>query len=109
MTKFSCEGWWEQDGFGRQPMQQLCLSFEGGKLQGSGEDMIGPFTLSGELGEAVVIVKQYLGKHRVDYVGRYDGEGTFWGTWHIDPFYGDWMIKVTSRIPDDAKGIDEAE
>ena len=29
------------------------------------------------------MVKQYLGRHRVLYRGRYDGEGTIYGTWSI--------------------------
>ncbi len=42
MSDVRCEGWWEQDGFGRQPMAELLLRFESSQLVGSGVDIIGP-------------------------------------------------------------------
>src|SRR5947207_8154485 len=42
-----CDGWWEEQGYGRQPMENLRISFGQGRLQGSGSDIVGPFTLSG--------------------------------------------------------------
>lgn len=101
MSEVACEGWWEQAGYGRQPMEQLRLSFRDGQISGSGVDVIGPFTFSGRLDvQAVAMVKQYLGKHRVDYVGSFDGEGTFWGNWSIGPFGGPWRIRVVSALQD---------
>jgi hypothetical protein len=78
-------GYWEQDTFGRQPMSDLQLEFDGGKITGSGWDIVGPFKFSGECGTggAVALVKQYLGQHAVLYEGWYDGEGTISGQWII--------------------------
>lgn len=68
MSEVYCEGWWEQTGFGRQPMEQLCVQFDGGIVSGSGADVIGPFTITGRLEQdRVVLVKRYLGLHSVDY------------------------------------------
>jgi hypothetical protein len=91
-----CEGWWEQDGFGRQPMDALCIAFNGQRIQGSGTDIIGPFVLEGVFGElgAVAILKQYLGQHSVDYEGHYDGEGAMLGQWRIGPYRGRWFIRL---------------
>jgi len=78
-------GYWEQDTFGRQPMSDLQLEFAGGRISGSGWDIVGPFKFSGECGPggAVAMVKQYLGQHAVLYEGWYDGEGTISGQWII--------------------------
>ena len=45
MDRVRCEGWWQQGGHGRQPMEQLEISFEGSKLQGTGTDIIGPLSI----------------------------------------------------------------
>lgn len=80
------EGFWaHRDGF-RGPMSPLALRFADGAVSGEGADMVGPFTFGGEYDAAtgeVQMVKQYLGRHRVLYVGRSDGEGCIQGTWHI--------------------------
>lgn len=91
-----CEGWWEQDGYGRQPMEELRIAFDGRNLRGSGVDFVGPFTLEGTVSEAgiVAILKQYLGRHQVVYIGRSDGEGTFTGIWRIGALGGRWTIKI---------------
>jgi hypothetical protein len=34
MSFLHCEGWWEQAGYGRQPMEQLRIEFEGGDIRG---------------------------------------------------------------------------
>jgi hypothetical protein len=93
----TCEGWWEQDYFGRQPMHDLTLAFEGGELHGSGFDIIGPFTFHGTISESgqVVMRKQYIGQHSVEYLGTYDGEGLLWGHWQIGPTRDRWMIKLS--------------
>src|SRR5262249_40145315 len=109
-----CEGWWEEVGYGRQPMLNLQLRFQGNGISGSGIDIIGPFFLQGRIaqGGGVAMVKQYLGQHSVDYAGTYDGEGTMWGQWRIGPFHDRWMIKIarpaTSRaaVSDDAVVMD---
>ena len=100
MTRVDCEGWWEQIGYGRQPMEQLQLSFEDGQVTGAGIDIVGPFQFHGRLeaeGGNVALIKQYLGQHRVDYVGEFDGEGTLHGTWHLGPWDGNWLIKIVSQ------------
>src|SRR5689334_2599846 len=76
-----CEGWWEQDILGRQPMRELLLRFEGGQIAGSGHDIVGPFTIAGTIAADgnVAMVKRYVGAHAVRYVGSYDGEGLMWG------------------------------
>ncbi|QDV68998.1 hypothetical protein Poly24_27110 [Rosistilla carotiformis] len=95
MSKLRCEGWWEQQGLGRQPMEDLQIAFHEGQVSGSGRDIVGAFTLSGQLqGERALLVKHYLGSHRVDYPGSFDGEGTLQGLWSIDGFGGKWMIHV---------------
>jgi hypothetical protein len=91
-----CEGWWQQQGFGRQPMRDLRLRFDGGTISGAGRDIVGPFTLTGSLSDQghVVMMKRYIGQHAVDYLGQYDGEGSLWGEWHIGPLKDRWMIRI---------------
>ena len=94
--RFKGEGWWEQDWHGRQPMHELQLAISGDRLSGKGWDMVGPFTLQGQVtGNLVTIIKQYLGRHRVEYYGTYDGEGLLAGQWRIPPFVGRWSIALT--------------
>lgn len=84
-------GFWEQPRFGRQEMQAFELRFSGGRVQGSGVDIIGGFTVRGDYDDAgqVTLVKQYLGKHRVEYQGGPDGEGCILGTWVVRATLGD--------------------
>jgi hypothetical protein len=94
-----CDGWWDQHGFGRQPMLQLQMRISGGKISGSGTDIVGLFTFTGTISEggAVAMIKKYLGKHQVEYLGSYDGEGTMFGEWRIGPVKDRWLI--TFRRP----------
>jgi hypothetical protein len=46
------------------------------------------------------MVKQYIGRHSVNYVGKYDGEGLMWGRWSLGIFRGAWMIRLGR--PDDS-------
>jgi hypothetical protein len=98
MQVCNCEGWWEQEWFGRQPMDDLRMLFEEGRVRGSGSDIVGPFTLSGIIGPggAVVMQKQYIGQHCVEYTGTFDGEGMMSGQWSIDSFHGPWAIRIRS-------------
>ncbi|MEO8269383.1 MAG: hypothetical protein ABI557_06670 [Aureliella sp.] len=107
MSRCTCIGWWQQEGYGRQPMHQLQIFFQQSLVTGSGVDMIAPFTLSGNLrlDATVEFVKQYTGRHTVLYVGQYDGEGTFYGTWDIDGCRGQWSIKVVQ--PERSDSADE--
>ena len=98
MPKFQVDGWWEQSGYGRQPMTNLIIEFTNGQLDGSGDDIVGPFVLSGHIqGDQIVIHKQYLGQHTIDYHGTSDGEGVYFGDWtscgHVG---GKWSIRVRS-------------
>jgi hypothetical protein len=81
----SWRGYWEQAGWGRQAMTDLELRFTGGLIEGEGRDVIGPFTFHGTYDERgnVRLVKQYVGRHQVEYLGTYDGEGTIFGRWSI--------------------------
>jgi hypothetical protein len=94
--ELTCEGWWEQDLFGRQPMRDLRIRFDAGKIVGAGRDIVGTFTFAGSLSAAgqVAMVKRYIGLHSVNYVGTYDGEGLLWGHWHIGPLHNRWLIKI---------------
>lgn len=81
------DGFWEQPGFGRQSMTAFSLRFEGGSIDGEGRDIVGPFVFHGHCDATngrVQLVKQYLGRHRVQYHGEPDGEGCIFGTWTID-------------------------
>lgn len=83
------EGFWVQEHYGRQAMTPFALHFADGRITGEGRDMVGRFTFSGAYDEAtgaVRLVKQYVGKHRVLYVGQPDGEGSIQGTWSIGPW-----------------------
>jgi hypothetical protein len=81
----SWRGWWEQPRFGRQEMQAFQLRFAGGLVEGEGRDIVGRFTFHGTYDDqgGVYLVKQYIGKHQVTYMGTYDGEGTISGRWSI--------------------------
>jgi hypothetical protein len=77
-------------------MEDLVIEFSSGQLRGSGRDVVGEFRMYGamEPGGRVRIVKQYIGRHQVVYVGNYDGEGTLFGTWLIEMQAGSWSIKL---------------
>ena len=96
MSAANCIGWWEQNGLGRQPMEDLVIEFSSGLIRGSGRDVVGDFQMYGtmENNGRVKIVKQYTGRHQVVYLGNYDGEGTMFGTWLIEMLNGSWSIKL---------------
>jgi hypothetical protein len=108
-----CEGWWEEPGFGRQPMHQLKLRIAGGQITGSGTDIVGPFRFIGTIteGGVVAMIKRYLGQHEVEYLGTYDGEGTMFGEWRIGLFKDRWAItfkrpaKGSKSVGEDAREI----
>jgi hypothetical protein len=79
------KGFWDQGVWGRQEMRGLVLRFAGGAVQGEGRDVVGRFTFRGRYDDQghVTLVKQYIGRHQVLYEGRYDGEGTIFGSWSI--------------------------
>lgn len=91
-------------------MRDLTLNFEGSTITGRGVDITAPFTFTGSFryDGAVEIIKKYLGRHNVLYVGQYDGEGTFYGTWDIQGYCGQWSIKVV-RPHGSAEDFDEVQ
>lgn len=88
-------GYWEQQRLGRQAMNPLHLVFEQTKIRGNGADLIGTFTLSGEVrGDASIrFVKKYDGGHAVVYHGEHDGEGTIQGIWVLEHDRGVFAIR----------------
>ncbi len=96
MARLSCSGWWEQDYFGRQTMHDLHLDFANGQLQGAGDDIVGAFTLRGRIEQdQVYLLKQYVGKHAIEYRGTSDGEGTYFGDWSYAGYSGGkWLIRI---------------
>lgn len=95
------EGFWVQSCWGRQPMEAFTLRFAAGQITGKGSDVIAAFTFRGTYDErtgAVVMVKQYLGRHQVTYRGQSDGEGCIQGTWHIGEHHsGPFLIRPVLR------------
>lgn len=102
-------GFWEQAGWGRQAMSAFELHFADSRVTGQGTDVVGQFVIRGEYETTegrVTWVKQYLGKHRVVYEGRPDGEGSILGTWTVDMYgiknTGPFLLKPeTPRQSDD--------
>ena len=80
-------GFWMQRGLPTRPRMQVALAFSGGKVSGSGRDAVGIFEMAGTY-ELVhgrcLLVKQYLGAHRVIYEGANEGDGQWlWGVWRL--------------------------
>jgi len=90
-------------------MEPLQLSFDQGRIEGSGADIIGAFTFSGRMADdgRVAMQKQYVGQHSVDYYGTYDGEGVMSGEWRISFSRGPWMIRIRRLGVDAATEIKE--
>ncbi len=45
------------------------------------------------------MMKQYIGKHRVLYQGRSDGEGCIQGTWRIGSTSGGFLLRPAGPRP----------
>jgi hypothetical protein len=92
-------------------MAAFTLQFAAGRVSGGGRDVVGRFTFSGEYDEAtgeVRMVKQYLGKHQVLYIGRPDGEGSILGTWSIGPSHtGPFLLRPVIAKPTGDEPIQE--
>jgi hypothetical protein len=110
MHKLKCSGWWEQEGLGRQPMENLELQFAHGQLRGHGADMVGEFFFTGTLSaERISLLKQYVGKHQIEYSGTSDGEGVYFGQWSSSGWIGGaWSIRVES-LAGDSEDLDVRE
>ncbi len=96
MARLQCSGWWEQTGFGRQPMKDLQISFSNGRIFGQGTDIVGDFELDGSIDqEMIYLCKQYIGQHRIDYHGTSIGEGAYTGKWSCYGIPGgNWFIGI---------------
>lgn len=96
MVKLKGSGWWEQAGYGRQPMDDLELSFENGQIRGFGTDIVGDFLLTGVIDNSGIrMLKKYIDQHQIEYQGTYDGEGVYFGQWNYAGFLGGkWLIRV---------------
>ncbi|HET6246176.1 MAG TPA: hypothetical protein VFE47_00610 [Tepidisphaeraceae bacterium] len=84
-------GFWVQRGMGKQKMR-LSLWFAGGKVGGSGADIVGRFSFDGrydlKTGKCVM-TKQYEHAHRIHYDGANEGDGMWlWGVWRVGPDRG---------------------
>lgn len=103
------EGWWEQEGYGRQPMTNLIIGFDGNEFAGLGMDIIGPFALHGEIshGGQVTIGKSYILAHTIRYEGTFDGEGTMSGIWTNGSETGRWMLSLKRDLNSSLDGIQE--
>lgn len=87
-------GFYTYHGYAKRFLMDLVLEFKDGKMTGEGADGIGPFVISGQYsrdnGECSWL-KQYVGKHSVDYKGFREGKG-IWGTWTVLPGKGGFKI-----------------
>lgn len=90
-------------------MESLLLEIDGDRIRGEGQDIVAPFTLDGHLSTDGLarIRKQYVGQHQVLYVGQFDGEGTFRGTWDIQGYRGEWLIRLTAAVDSQRAPIEE--
>lgn len=97
------EGFWVQGEYGRQTMSRFSLTFAAGKVTGKGRDIVGQFVFMGEYDEGtgqIRLLKQYLGKHVVVYIGQPDGEGSIQGTWRIEEYWkGPFLIRPVIQKP----------
>ncbi len=106
----SWDGFWVRPGGSRGSMSPLILRFAAGTVSGDGLDWVGPFSFRGEYDQAtgeVRMIKQYLGKHQVLYVGRPDGEGSIQGTWSIGTVdSGPFLLRPALGRPTGAEAIE---
>ena len=80
------KGFWEATGWGRRWMEPLVLRFTNGRVEGEGQDCIGPFTFAGTYTDVgLTMLKRYVGGHSVRYDGRVEGEGEVVGRWSFSP------------------------
>ena len=87
-------GFYTYAGRTRKYLMDLVLEFKHGKMTGEGADGIGLFVISGNYSERsgeCAWVKQYVGRHSVDYKGYREGKG-IWGTWVVGMGKGGFQI-----------------
>lgn len=80
-------GFYTYTGRSRRYLMDLVLEFNYGTITGEGADGIGLFVISGQYstGGECSWLKQYVGRHSVDYLGFREAKG-IWGTWSIGQF-----------------------
>lgn len=92
-------------------MTPFSLRFAAGRIGGEGRDVVGRFTFAGTCDEQtgeVRLLKQYLGRHQVLYLGQSDGEGSIHGTWHIGEHEsGSFRMRPTLARPTGEEPIQE--
>lgn len=104
-------GFYTYSGGIKKHLMDLVLEFNNGAMKGDGADGIGLFTISGnyssQSGECSW-VKQYVGRHAVDYKEYREGKG-IWGTWTLTNVKGGFNIWPLSEGPalETAKEADE--
>jgi hypothetical protein len=94
-------GFYTYAGRSRKYLMDLVLEFNNGIMKGDGADGIGSFIISGnysaQSGECSW-VKQYVGRHAVNYIGYRDGKG-IWGNWTLANSKGGFHIWPLSEGP----------
>jgi hypothetical protein len=108
-------GFYTYAGRTRKYLMDLILEFKGGKMTGEGADGIGLFVISGAYSEGECTwVKQYVGRHAVDYKGYREGKG-IWGNWvvgagkggfHIWPLSEGGPVKAEKESEPEAKPVE---
>ena len=87
-------GFYTYSGSSKKFMMDLVLEFKNGVMKGDGADGVGFFSITGSFspqsGECAWI-KQYVGRHAVDYRGFREGKG-IWGTWTLPGCKGGFQI-----------------
>jgi len=92
-------------------MSPLELRFANGRVEGEGEDCVGPFTFSGSYHEdgTVTLIKQYVGRHQVLYRGQHDGEGTIFGRWSLGlGELDEWSSGAFALTPEQRRAMPDA-
>jgi hypothetical protein len=104
-------GFWIQRGIGKHRMS-LSLQFVDGCLKGQGRDVVGTFAFDGSYdlkSGRVIMTKQYLGAHQVQYDGANNGDGLWiWGVWNIRSMRGGFHLWPEGQ-PDPTQKHLEAE
>jgi hypothetical protein len=74
---------------------ELALTFQNGKVKGTGRDWVGSFLISGRYDVAdgkCHWTKSYIGKHSLFYQGYNEGKG-IWGRWeHTSAWHGGFHV-----------------
>jgi hypothetical protein len=88
----------------------LNLVCSNGRLEGTGRDWVGAYTIDGEYDLATgrcEWTKQYIGKHSVAYRGVNDGHG-IWGVWEIRQLGGLYVDRGGFHLWPEGTDVSEA-